>query len=246
MTANTAGAQVVAPFWVKMVRSGNTFSGYSSPDGTTWTLVGSATISMASTVSFGLALTSHDNAQLCTAKLDNVAASGGAPTPTRTPTRTPTPTPGGPFLLRIEAEAGALTAPMAAASVGTAFGGQYIVTSTTDAGTAAWTFSVPSAGTYYVWSRVLSATEKQDSFYVKMDSGAEDVYDTAQGTWSPNWQWTRLNGRGGTGMPLTINPRTFSLSAGSHTLTFRGRETSTLLDRIIVTTDASFVPTETP
>ena len=32
---------VVAPYWVKLVRSGNTFSGYSSPDGSTWTLVGS-------------------------------------------------------------------------------------------------------------------------------------------------------------------------------------------------------------
>jgi hypothetical protein len=127
-----------------------------------------------------------------------------------------------------------------------AFGGNYIATSVANSGTGAWTFSVPAAGTYVVWCRVLSPTSQQDSFFVKMDSGAEDIYDTAQGTWSPNWQWTRVNGRGGTGVPLTLNPRTFSLSAGSHTLTFRGREASTKLDRVIVTDDASFVPTEVP
>jgi hypothetical protein len=127
-----------------------------------------------------------------------------------------------------------------------AFGGQYIQTSTENSGTGAWTFSVPSTATYYVWCRVRADSYQHDSFFVKMDSGGEDVYDAAEGTWSPNWQWTRLNGRGGTGVPLTLNPRTFSLSAGSHTLTFRGREVATWLDRVIVTNDPAFVPTETP
>jgi hypothetical protein len=166
-------------------------------------------------------------------------------TATRTPTRTATPG-GSPFLIRIEAESPVLTAPMASVSDASAFGGQHVVTAVTNSGTAAWTFSVPSSGTYYVWARVKSLTSITDSFFVKMDAGAEDVFDTAEGTWSPNWQWTRLNGRGAGGVPLAINPRTFSLSSGSHTLTFRGRETTTRLDRVIVTTDAAFVPTETP
>ena len=51
---------------------------------------------------------------------------------------------------------------------------------------------------------------------------------------------------GGHGVPLTLNPRTFSLSAGSHTLEFRGRETNTRVDRVIVTNDLSFVPNEVP
>jgi hypothetical protein len=45
---------------------------------------------------------------------------------------------------------------------------------------------------------------------------------------------------------MTLNPRTFTLSAGSHSLTFRGREVPTKLDRVIVTNSGSFVPTETP
>ncbi|MEP6994637.1 MAG: PQQ-dependent sugar dehydrogenase [Acidobacteriota bacterium] len=94
ITLSTPGASVVAPYWVKMVRSGSTFSGYTSPDGNTWTLVGSDTINMATNVLFGLPLTSHNNAALCTATLDNVSATAGStPTPTPTPTRTSTFTP---------------------------------------------------------------------------------------------------------------------------------------------------------
>ena len=33
-----------APYWVKLVRSGNTFTGYCSPNGTTWTQLGSTTL----------------------------------------------------------------------------------------------------------------------------------------------------------------------------------------------------------
>jgi hypothetical protein len=135
---------------------------------------------------------------------------------------------------------------MAGTSDPGAFGGKYISSAVAESGTGAWTFSVPSAGTYVVWCRVKSPNSSEDSFYVKMDSGAEDIYDTAEGVWGPGWQWTRVNGRGGTGVPLTLNPRTFSLSAGSHSLRLRGREKNTRADRVIVTNDLSFVPTETP
>jgi regulation of enolase protein 1 (concanavalin A-like superfamily) len=73
-TPSTPGAAVAAPYWVKLVRAGNTFTGYSSPDGVNWTLVGSDTIAMAANVFVGLALTSHDNTKVCTATLDNVSA----------------------------------------------------------------------------------------------------------------------------------------------------------------------------
>jgi hypothetical protein len=244
-TVSTGGPFVAAPYWVKVVRSGSTLSGYGSPDGVNWTLVGSDTISMAAGLYVGIPLTSHDNTQLCTATFGSVSATGSSstPTPTRTPTRTPTPSGA---VIRIEAESPTLTSPMVKSADPNAFGGWEISTSVTDSGTAAWTFTAPTVGTYYVWGRVLSPDAQHDSFYVKMDSGAEDVYDTSQGIWQPYLQWTRVNGRGTTGIPLTLNPRTFSLSAGSHTLTFRGREAGTILDRVIVTNDSTFVPTEAP
>jgi regulation of enolase protein 1 (concanavalin A-like superfamily) len=70
---HTAGAAVLAPYWVKLVRAGNTFTAYQSADGLTWTLVGSDTISMATSVYIGLVVTSHDNGALCTTTIDNVS-----------------------------------------------------------------------------------------------------------------------------------------------------------------------------
>ncbi len=66
----TAG--FVAPYWVRMVRSGNTFTGYISPDGITWTSQGTMTIAMSSVVYIGLAITSHNNSSLGNATFNNV------------------------------------------------------------------------------------------------------------------------------------------------------------------------------
>lgn len=75
-TVNTATAGLSAPYWVKLVRSGNTFTGYRSPDGVSWTQEGTATFTVASTAYIGLALTSHNSSSLCTAMFDNVTAPG--------------------------------------------------------------------------------------------------------------------------------------------------------------------------
>jgi glucuronoarabinoxylan endo-1,4-beta-xylanase len=76
-SANTNTTGLNAPYWVKLVRSGNTFTGYRSPDGVTWTQQGSSqTITMASTAYVGLALTSHNSSSVCTATFDNVTAPG--------------------------------------------------------------------------------------------------------------------------------------------------------------------------
>src|SRR5439155_8516285 len=73
------GAVITAPYWVKLVRTGNTFSGYESADGANWVLVGTDTITMAAGVYAGLAVTAHNNTVLCTATLDNVSLTGTAP-----------------------------------------------------------------------------------------------------------------------------------------------------------------------
>jgi hypothetical protein len=58
--------------WYKLVRSGNTFTGYASADGSTWVQQGSQTISMASTIYVGFAVTSTDTSHVTTATFDNV------------------------------------------------------------------------------------------------------------------------------------------------------------------------------
>jgi hypothetical protein len=75
-SANAVTAGLVAPYWVKLVRSGNTFTGSRSADGVSWTQQGTTTITMASTVYAGLAITSHDTSTACTAVFDNVSVPG--------------------------------------------------------------------------------------------------------------------------------------------------------------------------
>ena len=58
--------------WVRLVRSGSLFTAYVSGTGTAWTQVGTVTLSMGSTVSAGLAVTSHNNTTASTAAFDNV------------------------------------------------------------------------------------------------------------------------------------------------------------------------------
>ncbi|UFS71249.1 Ig-like domain-containing protein [Geomonas sp. RF6] len=81
-TTAVTGATGVAPYWVKLVRKGSTFSAYASADGRSWTLIGTTTISMANSVYIGLIVSSHNNALLNTATFDNVALAGQVSLPT--------------------------------------------------------------------------------------------------------------------------------------------------------------------
>jgi|GEM_PF-1999518 len=67
-----------APYWVKLVRSGNTFTGYSSADGSSWTQVGATNITMALNVLAGLADCGHNNTVLNTSTFDNVSITTGS------------------------------------------------------------------------------------------------------------------------------------------------------------------------
>jgi regulation of enolase protein 1 (concanavalin A-like superfamily) len=69
----TAGPVVPPPYWVRLVRSGSTFSGYTSPDGVIWTLVGSSSVSMSSSVLVGLPVTSRKNGTINTSTFDGVS-----------------------------------------------------------------------------------------------------------------------------------------------------------------------------
>jgi subtilisin family serine protease/regulation of enolase protein 1 (concanavalin A-like superfamily) len=72
-SVSTTGSQATAPRWVKLVRQGTTISAYDSIDGSAWTLVGSDTFAMGSTVVVGLAVSSHVTGVNATATFDNVA-----------------------------------------------------------------------------------------------------------------------------------------------------------------------------
>jgi len=64
-----------APYWLKLVRSGNTFAASRASNGSNWSQIGSTTIPMAANVFVGLALTAHNNLLISTSSFDNVSIS---------------------------------------------------------------------------------------------------------------------------------------------------------------------------
>lgn len=73
-TGNIQVTGITTPVWVQLVRTGNTFSGYYSTNGSTWTLIGSTSITFSnSTILAGLAVTSHNNSALTVATFSNVS-----------------------------------------------------------------------------------------------------------------------------------------------------------------------------
>jgi hypothetical protein len=110
-TAGANAAQLMniagtAPVYLRVSRSGTTFTSYTSTDGVTWTALAGSTITLASlsgSILQGMAATSHNASVICTVTFDSVATSATAapvaapqkpaPLPTATPIATPSATP---------------------------------------------------------------------------------------------------------------------------------------------------------
>jgi hypothetical protein len=74
----TTDAGFGAPYWIRLVRSGDEFTAFRSEDGIDWVQIGDpVTIATNGTVLVGLALTAHDNTVLNTATFDNVTVEQG-------------------------------------------------------------------------------------------------------------------------------------------------------------------------
>jgi hypothetical protein len=163
-----------------------------------------------------------------------------SPTP-NPPTLTPTPAqptatapPTGNGALFIEAESGVIGAPLVIGGDPIASNGAFIsvpknagVASSACAlggpGWARYTVTVSTAGNYTVWGRYLAPDMGSDSFCLQVDNGPMVI-------WAPGvsavWAW---------GKPT---PAVYALSAGTHTISVRYRETGTKLDRLHLTTSA--------
>src|SRR5690348_11046135 len=99
---------------------------------------------------------------------------------------------------------------------------------TNTAGHITFPFTVGTAGTYRLFARMQGATANDDSFWVRMDGGTWVMWNN---WWNPAWVWVQF-------------PNTFTLGAGSHTLSIAYREDGARLDKINITTSAT-APTGT-
>ena len=101
------------------------------------------------------------------------------------------------------------------------------------AGYAEFSFEAPIAANYVVWGRVLAKSRKDNSFFVSIDDGIYDRWNTKR---SKSWIWDQVRRR------RSADPVIYHLEAGSHTLTIKQREDGTKIDKIVITNDENFVP----
>jgi len=78
-------------YYLKLVRSGNTFIAYSSSDGSSWSRVGSESIAMGSTIYVGLAITSHNDGAVASATFADVEVTEAVTEVTLPPPPPPVP-----------------------------------------------------------------------------------------------------------------------------------------------------------
>jgi len=71
-TSAHTNAQGAAPYWVRLVRAGDTFTAYMSADGAAWKLLGTDSFVMAHNAYAGLAVTAENNGALNTSTFDNL------------------------------------------------------------------------------------------------------------------------------------------------------------------------------
>ncbi len=135
----------------------------------------------------------------------------------------------------MEAEDGVLSSPMvSAASAGASSGLAVQVPSstTTSGGSVRFTFTVPDGGrTLYPWGYTSAASTASNAFDVRVDSGGYQPWELP--VTGAAWSWSRAGDAGAQGV---------FLAAGTHTLRVYRREAGARLDRVLLTTSPTFVP----
>jgi hypothetical protein len=139
--------------------------------------------------------------------------------------------------LRFEAEARATTAPFQTATGATGFGGTWVTLASgtpigyhsSPSGELTYGFHVPQDGLWRTWFRLYGPTAESDGWLEAVDdSGFDYVYTSGVGA----WEW--------------IQGQSHDLEAGLHTLRLGGHEAGARIDRILITDDPHYVPTEQP
>ena len=138
--------------------------------------------------------------------------------------------------LRFETESGSLVAPVRSVSgAAGSFGEGYIDTpsgtptgsASSPSGTASFGVNVPTAGSWRLWVRMYGPTAANDAWYESINGAArQQVVPSVAG----QWQW--------------VSGRSYTLSAGLATLELGGRDAQARIDRVLLTDDPSFTPTE--
>lgn len=106
---------------------------------------------------------------------------------------------------------------------------------TTDYGTVNSTITVPTATTYRVWSRMMVPDATNTTYALEIDG--QNCFIVGGGLTASSWTWVDYqNGN-------TADKIQLSLAKGDHTLKMIGLKPNVQLDKIIMVSDTSCVPT---
>lgn len=113
-------------------------------------------------------------------------------------------------------------------------------------GPGAYPFTVPASGKYEIWGyvQVDNMDGACDSFFTKLDAGAETIWDTPNSATPGAWVWDKINDRAASDPGALPAPIVYDLASGQHTVYLRERERCTRLDGLKVTPAGSSLATE--
>ncbi len=134
----------------------------------------------------------------------------------------------------VEAEAGSVVAPMQAQADAAASACNFVSSPNGESGTTTLNVNLGAARTVYLWARTRGIHSGANSFYVKIDAGAEVRWDFPVST---DWVWSAVKDSS-TGRIISA-----ALTAGAHTVRFRTREANSSLDVVALTSSATVTPT---
>ncbi|MCK5806211.1 MAG: hypothetical protein KAI66_25490 [Lentisphaeria bacterium] len=148
-------------------------------------------------------------------------------------------TPMTPVAIEIEAESGAIEAPMVVARDPAASGGAYVHVPTDHSdeayvlkGQVTFTFALSQDGIYTVWGRTMGLDGESNSFFVAFDDGQSALWSVPAPRRGPGqFSWQRVPGLHGA-----------ALRKGKHRIAVKSREDGTRLDRLIITNNFDFKP----
>jgi len=143
----------------------------------------------------------------------------------------------------LEAEDGWLEAPLRVETASTASNWRYMaappaensIESPPATGRATFSFTVPDAGLYRLWGRVIAPSGSSNSFWLRVDEGPWIRWNGLRE--GDRWHWDRVHDSDDDETPVR-----FDLSEGTHQLTVAYREDDTKLDRLLLTADATYRP----
>jgi hypothetical protein len=143
---------------------------------------------------------------------------------------------------------GTITSPLMIQDDPAASGGSYVIVAaglnspaaapaSTTEGVAKYVFSVADTGSYRIWARVSTPTSADDSFWIRVGTGAAWIKWNAM-VLGAAFHWVQVKAEG------AASPSVFNLTAGAdNELQVAYREDGTKLDAFYVSNDSAFDPT---